>query len=97
MKKILIAAVGMAVVFAVAPAAHAGFIDGTGKFVPGFSSQYPQVASASQPTVVADVQYPQNYISPLVGNTRIYDFIKAINVEDVQAFLAMVKRAGIRY
>lgn len=98
MKKILIAAVGMAVVFAVtAPAANASFFDGSGKFVAGYSSVYPQASSASAPTVNKDVEHPQQIVSPITGNTRVMDMAQALLISDVSAFLKMVTRAGLRF
>lgn len=54
-------------------------------------------APGPEQAFVAESAHAPVYVSDVVGNTRIYDFIKDIKSSDIAAFLAIVSRAGIHY
>lgn len=95
MKKFLFVAVAVAVFVSSAPSASAyTLVNGQPVFgfVRGIAPQ-----PGPEQAFIEKVESPIQPLLDVVGNTRIYDLIKAIRPEDVQLFLDIVKRAGIRY
>lgn len=95
MKKALIVAVLVAV-FGVTSQAHASVYLIDGKLVNGYVSGVQPMPSVESRDVT-EMTYPQEVKQPLVGNTRIQDFLNMINPIDVPLFLDIVRRAGIKY
>ncbi len=95
MKKLIILSVIVLLGFGIAAPAFAYTLV-NGQPVFGFVSGYKPLPGPEQAFVGGTVTTPDVQGS-VFGNTRVYDLMKAINPSDVAAFLAIVKRAGIRY
>lgn len=96
MKKILLTSIIFATAFVASASSASAMTIVNGQPVFGYVSGY-KPAPGPEQAFVGDTVYAPSIITDVVGNTRIYDFIKDIKSSDIDTFLAIVRRAGIHY